>query len=91
VSVYEILVGDSRATKWVPTGGKLRIDQLHARPVEGGQENNGTPIYLAVVEHHGHQPGKISPALDGEYSTCIYRVYSTRFMQPHILHTEVRK
>jgi len=72
VDVYEVLVGDSSAVKWVPTGGKLRVDRLGATPVEGGLENNKTLIYLARAEHHGNQPGKTSSALD-----CAYIAYGS--------------
>jgi hypothetical protein len=67
VSTYEILVGDSSATKWISTGGQLRVDQLGKRPVEGGQENDGTPIYVARADYHGLHPGKATTALDGAY------------------------
>lgn len=67
ISSYEILVGNSNAIKWVPTGGVLRVDQLGARPVEGGHENDGTPIYVASVDFHGSRHcGKATTKLDGK-------------------------
>jgi len=68
ISSYEVLVGNSNAIRWVPTGGVLRIDQLGARPVEGGHENDGTPIYIASVDFHGSRHcGKATTKLDGAY------------------------
>jgi len=68
ISTYEVLVGNNDAVRWVPTGGVLRIDQLGARPVEGGHENDGTIIYIASVEFHGSRHcGKATTKLDGAY------------------------
>lgn len=68
ISTYEILVGDNRAVAWYPTGGVLRVDQLGGkRLVEGGKENDGTPIYVAQVDYNGLQPGKATTVLDGAY------------------------
>jgi len=68
ISTYEVLVGNSKAIRWVPTGGLLRVDQLGATPVEGGHENDGTPIYVASVEFHGSRHcGKATTKLDGAY------------------------
>ncbi|KAH0827930.1 hypothetical protein J3R83DRAFT_3563 [Lanmaoa asiatica] len=59
IDKYEILVGDSRAVKWVPCSGQFNIQALRARPVEGGREPNGTPIYIAQAPHRGAvHPGK---------------------------------
>ncbi|KAG8213992.1 hypothetical protein J3R82DRAFT_10742 [Butyriboletus roseoflavus] len=59
IDEYEILVGDSRAVRWVPCSGQLNLQGLRARPVEGGREPDGTPIYIAQAPHHGAvHPGK---------------------------------
>lgn len=56
---YEILVGDSRAVKWVPCSGQFNLEALRARPVEGGREPDGTPIYIAQAPYRGAvHPGK---------------------------------
>lgn len=54
---YEILVGDSRAVKWVPRSGQVNVEGL--RPVEGGREPDGATIYIAQAPHRGAvHPGK---------------------------------
>jgi len=60
---YEILVGDENAIRWVNVKGVLNIQYLGARPVEGGKEPDGTPIYIAKAYHkNAEHPGKASPA-----------------------------
>jgi len=59
IDKYEILVGDSRAVKWVTCAGNFKVESLRARPVEGGREPDGTPIYIAQAPYHGAvHPGK---------------------------------
>jgi len=59
VDKYEILVGNSRAVRWVSCSGQLKVESLGARPVEGGREPDGSPIYIAQAPHHGGvHPGK---------------------------------
>jgi hypothetical protein len=56
---YEILVGDSRAVKWVPCSGQLNLQALRATPVEGGREPDGSPQYIAQAPYHDAvHPGK---------------------------------
>ncbi|KAG6820513.1 hypothetical protein H0H93_015986 [Arthromyces matolae] len=65
---YEILIGDMRGLRWVPAHGKLDVNQLGHRPVEGGHENDGSPLYIIkAVYHGGSRPGKASATLDGAY------------------------
>jgi len=65
---YEILVGDMRGLKWVQTGNTLNVQSLYATPVEGGYENDGTPLYVARAYHNGAKhPGKASTKLDGAF------------------------
>lgn len=68
LSQYEILLGDMRGLKWVQSGNKLNVDYLGARPVEGGYENDGTPLYVARAYHKdAWHPGKASAKLDGAF------------------------
>ncbi|KAI9569716.1 carbohydrate-binding module family 12 protein [Boletus coccyginus] len=61
IDKYEILVGDSSAVKWVSCSGKLNVEGLRARPVEGGREPDGSVIYIAQAPYHGAvHPGKAS-------------------------------
>ncbi|KAI3596950.1 carbohydrate-binding module family 12 protein [Moniliophthora roreri] len=63
---YEILVGDMRGLRWVGTSGKLNPDNLGARPIEGGREGDGNPLFVARGPHKGAvHPGKAGPHLDG--------------------------
>ncbi|EPQ57168.1 hypothetical protein GLOTRDRAFT_110454 [Gloeophyllum trabeum ATCC 11539] len=68
VETYEILVGDMDQLIWVETSGRLNIDSLEHKPVEGGYEPDLTPIYIAQAHHHmGTHPGKASSVLDGAF------------------------
>lgn len=61
IDKYEILVGDSSAVRWVSCSGKLNVEGLRARPVEGGREPDGSVIYIAQAPYHGAvHPGKAS-------------------------------
>ena len=52
---------------WVPAHGKLNATSLGHRPVEGGRENDGTPLHIAQAEYNGvYHPGKASANLDGK-------------------------
>ncbi|EIW59350.1 carbohydrate-binding module family 12 protein [Trametes versicolor FP-101664 SS1] len=65
---FEVLVGDMRALRWVDTRGRVDLDRLGARPVEGGREADGTPLFIAQAHHHGAiVPGKCSVRLDGAF------------------------
>lgn len=66
LSKYEVLVGDQRALRWVQSQGRLSIQNLGARPVEGGREKDGTPLFIASAQHGPNViPGKVSERLDG--------------------------
>ncbi|KAI0727103.1 carbohydrate-binding module family 12 protein [Fomitopsis betulina] len=65
LSKYEVLVGDIRALRWVNFRGRLNVQQLGARPVEGGREKDGTPLFIASAQHGPNVlPGKVSEKLD---------------------------
>lgn len=56
---YEILVGDSRAVKWVPCSGQVNVQALRATPVEGGREPDGSIQYIAQAPYNNAvHPGK---------------------------------
>ncbi|KAJ7497107.1 carbohydrate-binding module family 12 protein [Mycena latifolia] len=68
VGTYEILVGDMNGLRWVDASGILNVSSLGFRPVEGGREADGTPLYVAEALHKGAvHPGKASEKLDGAY------------------------
>ncbi|KAI0822071.1 carbohydrate-binding module family 12 protein [Trametes gibbosa] len=65
---FEVLVGDMRALRWVDTHGRVDLERLGARPVEGGREADGTPLFIAQAHHHGAiVPGKCSSKLSGAF------------------------
>ncbi|KAI1794981.1 hypothetical protein LXA43DRAFT_971022 [Ganoderma leucocontextum] len=65
---YEVLVGDKRAVRWVDFRGRVELDKLPGRPVEGGREANGTPLFIAQASHSGAiVPGKCGPKLSGAF------------------------
>jgi len=66
--VYEILLGDPRGVHWVSVSGKINLAYLKAQPVEGGKENDGTPLFIARAYHKGAvHPGKVNANFDGAY------------------------
>jgi len=66
LDTYEILVGNMQGLRWVSAHGRLNLAALGARPVEGGRDPDGTPIYIAKAPHKGAEhPGKASERLDG--------------------------
>ncbi|KAF9038365.1 carbohydrate-binding module family 12 protein [Hymenopellis radicata] len=66
LDTYEILVGDMRGLRWVDVSGKLDVNGLGARPVDGGREADGTPLFIAAAPYDGAvHPGKASSKLDG--------------------------
>jgi len=90
LDTYEILVGDMNGLVWIPARGRLNVNALGHRPVEGGHEDDGTLLYIAEAPHQGAvHPGKCSEKLDGAYipygghEECIteYRVlcYKNQF------------
>ncbi|KIY65687.1 carbohydrate-binding module family 12 protein [Cylindrobasidium torrendii FP15055 ss-10] len=73
LDTYEILVGDMRGLKWVNTSGNLNLASLNARPVEGGREADGKPLYVAKAPYNnGEHPGKAREGLDGMLTVLIY-------------------
>ncbi|KAF8348132.1 carbohydrate-binding module family 12 protein [Amanita rubescens] len=68
IDVYEILLGDPRGVHWVSVSGKVNLAYLKTRPVEGGKENDGTPLFIARAYHKDAvHPGKANPNFDGAY------------------------
>ena len=68
MNTYEVLVGDSRAVHWVGDRGHLNLQNLNARPVEGGRETDGTPLFVARAPYdNSTQVGKCSERLDGAF------------------------
>lgn len=64
LDTYEVLVGDRNAVRWVDVSGRLKLNELGARPVEGGHEADGTPLFIAQGHvNNGVHPGKISEKL----------------------------
>lgn len=65
---YEVLVGDMRALEWIQVNGKLNINALGRRPVEGGYDSDETPLFIAKAFHKdAWHPGKCSEKLDAAF------------------------
>jgi hypothetical protein len=66
VDTFEVLVGDMYGLRWEPCYGRLNLKALGYKPVEGGNENDGTPLYIVKAPYNGFvHPGKTSEKLDG--------------------------
>lgn len=65
---YEILLGDMNALEWVPTSGRLDVRALGRRPVDGGHDTDGSPLYVVRAMHKGiYQPGKAGEKLKAAF------------------------
>ncbi|KAH9961258.1 hypothetical protein BC827DRAFT_334920 [Russula dissimulans] len=82
-SAFEVLVADPRAIRWVRYSYQLNVQQVGARPVEGGREADGAPLYIARVEYEGgvhtakvgeHLPGANVAFHGGEVQVEDYEV-----------------
>ena len=63
-----MLAGDSRAVRWVDYEGKVDLEKLPGRPVEGGREADGTPLFIAQAHHNNAiVPGKCGPGLKAAF------------------------
>ena len=52
--------------KWVTVHGRINVNALGARPVEGGREPSGEPQYIAQAPYHGAvHPGKACESFSG--------------------------
>ncbi|KAJ3034880.1 hypothetical protein HDV00_004568 [Rhizophlyctis rosea] len=61
-SVFEVLVGDQNAVRWVGVSGNAQPNGWS--PVEAGKDTDGSPLYIAKADYEGStQPGKAGPAL----------------------------
>jgi len=68
---YEILVGKPDAVRWVESSGTINVESLKSRgyePIEGGHEDNGTPLYVVQAPYNnGVHPGKASTGLPSAF------------------------
>jgi hypothetical protein len=52
--------------RWVPCTGKINVASLGLRPVEGGKDSDGTPLYIVEAPHkNAVHPGKASENKEG--------------------------
>jgi Protein of unknown function (DUF3421) len=91
LDTFEVLVGDMDGLRWVPFSGRLNVQALGYTPVEGGMENDGTPLYIVKAPFNGFtHPGKTSEKLDGTTVFCVTACDTNRksvSLQVLIFHT----
>jgi hypothetical protein len=64
LSTFEVLLADTNAVYWVSFSNQLNLEELGAKPVEGGKEANGAVLYIARVKYNnGYHPAKIGEHL----------------------------
>ena len=57
-------MADPNGVRWVPFSHQLNIEELGAKPVEGGKESNDALLYIARVRYNdGLHPAKIGEHL----------------------------
>jgi len=62
------LLGNMHGLRWVSSSGTFHPERLRVTPVEGGRENDGTPLYIARAYYkEAVHPGKTSPNLNGAF------------------------
>ncbi|KAH9998469.1 hypothetical protein BJV74DRAFT_824671 [Russula compacta] len=71
LNTFEVLIGDTRAIRWVSYSYQLNISELRATPVEGGKEANGASLYIARVKYSGG----VHPAKVGEHLPAAHLVF----------------
>jgi len=60
---YEVLLGDAQTIRWEDTS-RFSVQSLGGRPVEGGREADGTPLFIVQAPYKdGVHPGKTSEKL----------------------------
>jgi len=69
VGTYEILVGEPDAVYWVESSGTIDLNNFkNLALVEGGREDDGTPLYVVQAPYHDAlHPGKASTKLPGAF------------------------
>jgi len=68
LDTYEILIGNPQAIQWVDVIGDFNPNNVGARLVDGGKENDGTPLFIAQAPINGSlTPGKIRQGLGGAF------------------------
>jgi hypothetical protein len=66
VENYEVLVASPQAVRWKEASGPVQAQLLGSRPVEGGREANGSPLFIAQAPYKdGTHPGKAGEHLQG--------------------------
>jgi hypothetical protein len=68
---FEILVADPQGVRWVPYSSQLNVEELRAKPVEGGKEANGSLLYVARVNYNGG----VHPAKCGEHLPAAHLAF----------------
>ena len=68
---YEVLVGNPNAVRWISVSGKLNLQALGARPVDGGVDCNGSQLYVARAQIKG----AVHPGKAGEHLKCAFIPY----------------
>jgi Protein of unknown function (DUF3421) len=77
---YEILVGNPNSVRWIPVSGRLKLQALGARPVDGGVDCNGSQLYVA----RSHFKGGIHPGKVGEHLKCAFIPYKEDEEETHV-------
>ena len=68
---YEVLVGNPNSVRWISVSGKLNLQALGARPVDGGVDCNGSQLYVARAQIKG----AVHPGKAGEHLKCAFIPY----------------
>ena len=64
--MFEVLIGNEHAVKWVGASKNLNVERLGARPVEAGRDGDGSDLFISRVRHRGDViPGKASANVEG--------------------------
>ena len=74
---YEILLGDTRAVRWVEAHDVPNPHDLGTRHVDGGVDARGHQIFVAQVSHNGGiHPARANGGTSGMFCSFDSRIYS---------------
>ncbi|KAJ3300906.1 hypothetical protein HDU76_005973, partial [Blyttiomyces sp. JEL0837] len=65
VEKYQVLCGNPQALKWVQVNGTFNHQAMNVRAISAGQDKDGSPLFVAVADVNGSQPGKAGINLNG--------------------------
>ncbi|KAJ3332816.1 hypothetical protein HDU76_013001 [Blyttiomyces sp. JEL0837] len=82
VDRFQVLCGNANVIRWVEVRGRFNYQMMNVNAILGGQDKDSSPLFIAIADVEGHQPGKAGANLHGcnfawaggEHTAQVYRV-----------------